>query len=72
MLTKDEKMVYEKAMLGFNAAEMSSIFKRSPDNIYKQLKKLYRKHDVHSIQQLMALRIRDLEDQLHSAGVDYD
>lgn len=71
-LTKTEAKVYEKVLLGFNAREIGEIYKRHPQRVQKVMGRIYKKHDVHSVQQLLALRIRDLEDQLHKAGVDYE
>lgn len=72
MLTKTEAKVYEKVLLGFNAREIGEIYKRHPQRVQKVMGKIYRKYNVHSVQQLLALRIRDLEDQLHKAGINYD
>ena len=72
MLTKAERKVYDKAMLGFNPREIGKIYKRHPARVRKVLVSIYKKYNVHSIQQLMALRIANLEDQLHSAGIDYE
>lgn len=71
-LTKTEAKVYEKVLLGFNAREIGEIYKRHPQRVQKVMGRIYKKHNVHSVQQLLALRIRDLEDQLHKAGVNYD
>ena len=72
MLTPTEQKVYEKALLGFNAYEIGSIFKRHPQRVQKVMGRIYRKMGVHSIQKLMALRIKDLENQLHMHGIDYE
>jgi len=71
-LTKNEQKVYEKALLGFNAREIAVIYQRHPQRVQKVMCRIYKKFNVNCIQKLMALRICQLEDQLHSAGVEYD
>lgn len=71
-LTPTEQKVYEKALLGFNAAEMAEIFHRHPYRVQKVLGRVYKKKGVHGIQKLMALRISELEDKLFKHCIDYE
>lgn len=71
-LSKRQKQVYEKALLGFNAQEMGEIFQINPKNVQHHLQLVYLKHGVRSLHQLLSKRIAYLENKLHEAGVDYD
>lgn len=71
-LTKTEKLVYDKAMLGFSRSEMAEIFGCEANQISRMLGNLYQEFDVRDREQLMAMRIAYLEDMLHKNGIDYD
>lgn len=72
-LTKLEQKVHDHVMLGITPTDIAYKFGVMPNRIHKTLGRIYFKRKVSGVQQLMALRIKDLEDQLHMAyhaGVD--
>jgi len=71
-LTKTEKLVYDKALLGFSRSEMAEIFGCEPNQISRMLSNVYQEFDVRDRDQLMARRIAQLEDLLHKNGIEYD
>jgi len=71
-LTKTEKLVSEKALLGFSRPEMAQIFCCETRQISRMMSNVYQKLGVRDRDQLMARRIAQLEDLLHKNGIDYD
>jgi len=71
-LTKTEKLVSEKALLGFSRPEMAEIFGCETRQISRMMSNVYQKLGVRDRDQLMARRIAQLEDLLHKNGIDYD
>lgn len=71
-LTKTEKLVSEKALLGFSRPEMAEIFGCETRQISRMMSNVYQKLGIRDRDQLMARRIAYLEDLLHKNGIDYD
>ena len=71
-LTKTEKLVSEKALLGFSRPQLAEIFGCEVRQISRMMSNVYQKLGVRDRDQLMARRIAQLEDLLHKNGIDYD
>jgi DNA-binding CsgD family transcriptional regulator len=71
-LTKTEKLVSEKALLGFSRPELAEIFGCEVRQISRMMSNVYEKLGVRDRDEFMAMRIAYLEDLLHENGIDYD
>ena len=69
-LTKLEQVVNDRVMLGLTPTDIAHEFKVMPNRIHKTLGRVYCKRNVNGLQQLMALRIKDLENKL--VGINHD
>ena len=71
-LTKTEKMVSDKVLLGFGRVEIAEMFCCNVGQISRMLGQVYQKLGVNNKDEFMARRIAYLEDMLHKNGIDYD
>ena len=71
-LTKTEKLVSEKALLGFSRPELAEIFGCEVRQISRMMSNVYEKLGVRDRDEFMSMRIAYLEDLLHENGIDYD
>jgi DNA-binding CsgD family transcriptional regulator len=71
-LTRTEKLVSDKILLGFTRIELAEIFKCSVGQISRMMGQVYGKLGVSTRDEFMALRIANLEDLLHKNGIEYD
>ena len=71
-LTKTEKLVSDKALLGYSRPELAEIFGCQTRQITRMMSFVYMKTGVKTREEFMARRIAYLEDMLHKNGIDYD
>lgn len=71
-LTRTEKLVSDKILLGFSRIELAEIFSCSVGQISRMMGQVYGKLEVTNRDEFMALRIAHLEDLLHKNGIEYD
>jgi len=71
-LTKTEKLVSEKALLGFSRPQLAEIFGCEVRQISRMMSNVYEKLGVRDRDEFMSMRIAYLEDKLHENGIDYD
>ena len=71
-LTKLEQKVHDCVMLGISPTDIAREFEVMPNRIHKTLGRIYFKRNVNGLQQLMALRIKDLTNELLKYGIPHE
>ena len=71
-LTKTERLVSDKVLLGYSRQELADIFGCKVGQITRMMGFVYKKTGVNTREEFMAKRIAYLEDVLHKNGIDYD
>lgn len=72
VLTKTEKLVSDKILLGFSRQHIADIFECCPEQITRIMSHVYHKTDVSNREEFMAKRIAYLEDMLHKNRIHYE